>query len=65
MQLAQGLGTACAERADGGRILSPFQRTLLALCVIAAPALGGVLPRGYKPGDENEYLDSIRSLIRE
>jgi peroxiredoxin len=21
--------------------------------------------RGYKPGDENEYLDSIRSLIRE
>jgi peroxiredoxin len=24
-----------------------------------------VLHRGYKPGDENEYLDSIRSLIRE
>ena len=23
------------------------------------------LHRGYKPGDENEYLDSIRSLIRE
>ncbi len=21
--------------------------------------------RGYKPGDENEYLDSIRSLVRE
>ena len=21
--------------------------------------------RGYKPGDENEYLDSIRTLIRE
>jgi peroxiredoxin len=24
-----------------------------------------LLHRGYKPGDENEYLDSIRSLIRE
>jgi peroxiredoxin len=24
-----------------------------------------VLHRGYKPGDENEYLDSIRKLIRE
>jgi len=24
-----------------------------------------VLHRGYKPGDENEYLDSIRTLIRE
>ena len=24
-----------------------------------------VLHRGYKPGDENEYMDSIRSLIRE
>jgi len=24
-----------------------------------------VLHHGYKPGDENEYLDSIRSLIRE
>jgi thiol-disulfide isomerase/thioredoxin len=24
-----------------------------------------VLHRGYKPGDENEYLDSVRSLIRE
>jgi peroxiredoxin len=24
-----------------------------------------MLHRGYKPGDENEYLDSIRSLIRE
>jgi peroxiredoxin len=24
-----------------------------------------VVHRGYKPGDENEYLDSIRSLIRE
>lgn len=23
------------------------------------------LHRGYKPGDENEYLDTIRSLIRE
>jgi peroxiredoxin len=24
-----------------------------------------VLHRGYKPGDENDYLDSIRQLIRE
>ena len=24
-----------------------------------------VLHRGYKPGDENEYLDKIRSLVRE
>jgi peroxiredoxin len=24
-----------------------------------------VLHRGYKPGDENEYLDSIRTMIRE
>jgi thiol-disulfide isomerase/thioredoxin len=24
-----------------------------------------VLHRGYKPGDENEYLDSIRTLMRE
>lgn len=24
-----------------------------------------LLHRGYKPGDENEYLDSIRQLIRE
>jgi peroxiredoxin len=24
-----------------------------------------MLHRGYKPGDENEYLDSIRALVRE
>jgi peroxiredoxin len=24
-----------------------------------------LLHRGYKPGDENEYLDSIRTLVRE
>lgn len=24
-----------------------------------------MLHRGYKPGDENEYMDSIRSLVRE
>jgi len=24
-----------------------------------------MLHRGYKAGDENEYLDSIRALIRE
>jgi Protein of unknown function (DUF3570) len=38
------LSDARAPRAGGTRILSPFRRTLLALCVIAAPALGGVLP---------------------
>ena len=31
-------------RAESTRILTPFSRTLLALCVIGAPALGGVLP---------------------
>jgi len=41
MQLARGLGAAPA---GSDRLLSPFTRTLLALCVIAAPALGGVLP---------------------
>ena len=44
MQLAEGLGEARAERAASGRLLSPFRRTLLALVVIGAPALGGVLP---------------------
>jgi uncharacterized protein DUF3570 len=47
MQLARknGLGAAArGARADPDRILSPFTRTLLALCVVAAPALGGVLP---------------------
>jgi len=44
MQLAEGLGEARAERAASGRLLSPFRRTLLALVVVAAPALGGVLP---------------------
>jgi len=44
MQLAEGLDDARAERAACGRLLSPFRRTLLALVVIAAPALGGVLP---------------------
>jgi hypothetical protein len=44
MQLAQGLSEARPERAGSDRLLSPFTRTLLALCVIAAPALGGVLP---------------------
>jgi hypothetical protein len=41
MQLS---GAAQAPPAGGGRVLSPFTRTLLALCVLAAPALGGVLP---------------------
>jgi hypothetical protein len=44
MQLAQALGAARAARADERRVLTPFRRTLLALCVIGAPALGGVLP---------------------
>ena len=35
---------ARAARPEGERILSPFARTLLALAVIGAPALGGVLP---------------------
>ena len=30
--------------AQRGRLLPPFVRTLLALGVLAAPALGGVLP---------------------
>jgi hypothetical protein len=42
MQLAPG--ETRAARADSGPILTPFRRTLLALLVIAAPALGGVLP---------------------
>jgi hypothetical protein len=45
MQLAPAPGAeARGVRADSGRILSPFTRTLLALAVIGAPALGGVLP---------------------
>ena len=46
MQLARAPGGATsAPRADcRWPTLSPFKRTLLALCVIAAPALGGVLP---------------------
>jgi hypothetical protein len=38
------LSEARARRADSARLISPFRRTLLALCVIGAPALGGVLP---------------------
>jgi hypothetical protein len=41
MQLS---GAARSARADSARTLSPFTRTLLALAVLAAPALGGVLP---------------------
>ncbi|HEY0767024.1 MAG TPA: DUF3570 domain-containing protein [Steroidobacteraceae bacterium] len=41
MQLSAGAHSA---RTRCGLGLSPFTRTLLALCVIAAPALGGVLP---------------------
>ncbi|MGN6453064.1 MAG: DUF3570 domain-containing protein [Steroidobacteraceae bacterium] len=44
MQLAQGLDQLRAARAGEGSLLTPFRRTLLALCVITAPALGGVLP---------------------
>src|SRR5579863_7823301 len=35
---------ARAARPDSERILSPFARTLVALAVVVAPALGGVLP---------------------
>jgi len=35
---------AHAARPDSERILSPFARTLVALAVVVAPALGGVLP---------------------
>ena len=38
------LSAARGQRAVEERVLSPFRRTLLALCIIAAPALGGVLP---------------------
>jgi hypothetical protein len=41
MQLS---AAAHGARAPCERALSPFTRTLLTLCVIAAPALGGVLP---------------------
>ena len=45
MQLARGgLAPAHAARADDGRLLSPFARTLLALAVLAGPVLAGVLP---------------------
>ena len=41
MQLTGG---GRAARTHSGPQLSPFTRTLLALAVITAPALGGVLP---------------------
>jgi len=41
MQLTREARCAHTRRGAG---LSPFRRTLLTLCVIAAPALGGVLP---------------------
>jgi hypothetical protein len=41
MQLSGGARKA---RTHSGPVLSPFTRTLLALAVITAPALGGVLP---------------------
>jgi hypothetical protein len=37
-------GSAPRARARGARLLPPFARTLLVLCVLAFPALGGVLP---------------------
>jgi Protein of unknown function (DUF3570) len=49
MQLS---GTAHAAGAGGGRLLSPFTRTLLALCVLTAPVLAGVLPE-----DRFDYLE--------
>ncbi|HEX4619433.1 MAG TPA: hypothetical protein VH135_06860, partial [Steroidobacteraceae bacterium] len=36
--------SAPRARTRGGRLLPPFARTLLVLCVLAFPALGGVLP---------------------
>ncbi len=33
--------------------------------IIARKGQVRMLHRGYKPGDENEYMDSIRSLVRE
>ncbi len=44
MQLAPGPGEPRAARARPETLLTPFRRTLLALCVVVAPALGGVLP---------------------
>jgi hypothetical protein len=45
MQLARAPGDAVSEPSTAcARTLSPFTRTLLALAVIAAPALAGVLP---------------------
>ncbi|MBV8342646.1 MAG: DUF3570 domain-containing protein [Gammaproteobacteria bacterium] len=38
------LSARAAADSEGTRALSPFTRTLLALAVITAPALGGVLP---------------------
>jgi hypothetical protein len=67
MQLS---GEAHAARAEGARVLSPFTRTLIALCVIAAPALGGVLPEdradvlwhSYEGGDVTVQGPSV--LVR-
>ena len=47
MQLAHAPGRARRERA-----LSPFARTLLALCVLTAPVIAGVLPE-----DRFDYLE--------
>ena len=47
MQLTPAPGRAAGERA-----LSPFARTLLALCVLTAPVLAGVLPE-----DRFDYLE--------
>jgi hypothetical protein len=44
MQLEQGTGASRPARAVPDTVLTPFTRTLLALCVIVAPALAGVLP---------------------
>ena len=47
MQLTPAPGRAAGERA-----LSPFARTLLALCILTAPVLAGVLPE-----DRFDYLE--------
>jgi hypothetical protein len=61
---------AHAARGEGARTLSPFTRTLIALCVIAAPALAGVLPEdradllwhSYEGGDVTVQGPSV--LVR-
>ena len=55
MQLARAAGRRAPRHAAGAeRSLSPFARTLLALCVLTGPVLGGVLPE-----DRFDFLEHI------